>query len=36
MDRNDLQTIAELRVKEAKILIENNHYNGAFYFRLCP
>ena len=26
-----MQTIAELRVKEAKILIENNHYNGAFY-----
>ena len=31
MDREDLQTLANLRVKETKALIDKGCYNGAFY-----
>lgn len=31
MDRTDLQKIAELRIQEAEILLQNNAYSGAYY-----
>jgi len=31
MDRNDFQHLAELRIKEAAILLANGYYSGAFY-----
>ncbi len=31
LDRNQLQTLAKLRVKEAKVLIDNKLYDGAYY-----
>lgn len=33
MDRNDLKKLARMRVVEAKTLLGNGHYNGAYY--LC-
>ncbi len=31
MDRIDLQNLAEMRIREAKLLLENGLYNGAYY-----
>ena len=31
MNRDDLQRIARLRVKEAKVLLENGYFSGAYY-----
>ena len=31
MNRNDFQQLAEIRVKEAKILIDNQCFDGAYY-----
>ncbi|MGE0883960.1 MAG: HEPN domain-containing protein [Blastocatellales bacterium] len=31
MNRSDLQKLAKLRVKEAKVLLDNKHYEGAYY-----
>ena len=31
MNRNDLQTISRLRVKEAKVLLNAGHSSGAYY-----
>ena len=31
MNRNDLQTLSRIRVKEAKILLDNGYFNGAYY-----
>ena len=31
MNRNDLQTISRLRVKEAKVLLDAGHSSGAYY-----
>lgn len=31
MNRNDLQRLARLRVSEAKSLLDNNHFPGAYY-----
>lgn len=31
MNRSDLQKLAKLRVKEAKVLLDNNRYEGAYY-----
>ena len=33
MNRKDLQDLSKLRLKEAKILIDNGSYDGAYY--LC-
>jgi HEPN domain len=33
MNRTDLQKLAEIRLQEAKILLDNNAFNGAYY--LC-
>ncbi|MCL1470266.1 HEPN domain-containing protein [Argonema antarcticum] len=33
MNRKHLQDIARLRLKEAKVLLDNGHYDGAYY--LC-
>jgi HEPN domain-containing protein len=31
MNRDDLQRIARLRVKEARVLLENGYFSGAYY-----
>ncbi len=31
MNRSDLQTVARLRVREAKTLLDNGYYSGAYY-----
>lgn len=31
MNRNDLKKIAKIRIKEAKILLNNGNYDGAYY-----
>lgn len=31
MNRSDLQKLAKLRVKEAKVLLDNKRYEGAYY-----
>jgi HEPN domain-containing protein len=31
MNRDDLQCITRLRVKEAKVLLENGYFSGAYY-----
>ncbi len=31
MNRNDLQEISKLRLKEAKLLLDNGFYSGAYY-----
>lgn len=31
MNRSDLQRLAELRIAEAKVLLENNYWEGAYY-----
>lgn len=31
MNRSDLQRLADLRIREAKVLLDNNCYDGAFY-----
>lgn len=31
MNRDDLQRITRLRVKEAKVLLENGYFSGAYY-----
>ncbi len=31
MNRNDLQRLTRLRVAEAKFLLDNNHFPGAYY-----
>jgi len=33
MNRTDLQKIAEMRLEDARVLMENGHYAGAYY--LC-
>lgn len=33
MNRKDLQELSKLRLKEAKLLIDNNSFDGAYY--LC-
>lgn len=33
MNRSDFQTLAETRLQEAKSLLDNGHYSGAYY--LC-
>lgn len=33
MNRRDLQELSRLRIKEAKVLLDNNLYDGAYY--LC-
>ena len=31
MNRNDFQQLAEIRVKEAKVLLDNQCFDGAYY-----
>jgi HEPN domain-containing protein len=31
MNRTDLQQLAELRIKEARILLDGDSYSGAYY-----
>ena len=31
MTKSDLQQLAELRIKEAKLLLDNEYYQGAYY-----
>ena len=31
MNRTDLQRISRLRVKEAKVLLDNRYFSGAYY-----
>ncbi len=31
MNKSDLESLAELRIKEAKALLSSNHFHGAYY-----
>jgi len=31
MNRVDLQKLSRIRVKEAKVLLDNGYFNGAYY-----
>jgi len=31
MNRSDLQRLADLRIREAKVLLDNDYYQGAYY-----
>jgi HEPN domain-containing protein len=31
MNRADFQKLAELRIREAKVLLDSKHYEGAYY-----
>ena len=31
MNRTDLQQLARLRLREARVLLDNRHYEGAYY-----
>lgn len=31
MNRSDLQTLADLRIREAKLLLDNGYWEGAYY-----